>query len=63
MAKRLDSLAHIRTMFFTMGVAHLSGDGGVIELLKQKGFTVEPVFSSKKFHQINILMKLFNLVG
>jgi len=48
MAKRLDSLAHIRTMFFTMGVAHLSGDGGVIELLKQKGFTVEPVFSSKK---------------
>lgn len=48
MARRLDSLAHIRTMFFTMGVAHLPGENGVIELLKKRGFTVEPVFSSKK---------------
>ena len=48
MARRIDSLARVRTMFFTMGVAHLPGEAGVIELLKQKGFSVDPVFSSQK---------------
>lgn len=48
MARRLDSLMQIRTMFFTMGVAHLPGELGVLQLLRHKGFIVEPVFSSKK---------------
>ena len=46
MARRMDSLAHIRSMFFTVGVAHLPGDSGVITQLRQKGFRVDPVFSN-----------------
>ncbi len=48
MAMRMDSLSKERSMVFAVGAAHLPGDKGVIELLKQRGFTVEPVFSSKK---------------
>lgn len=48
MAMRMDSLSKLRSMVFAVGAAHLPGDKGVIELLKEKGFTVEPVFSSKK---------------
>jgi uncharacterized protein YbaP (TraB family) len=46
MASRMDSLAHARTMFFTVGVAHLPGDSGVITLLRKKGFRLDPVFST-----------------
>lgn len=48
MARRMDSLAHVRSMFFTVGAAHLPGDSGVINLLKKKGYELEPVFSSQK---------------
>lgn len=48
MAMRMDSMSHVRTMVFAVGAAHLPGDDGLIELLKQKGFTLTPVFSSKK---------------
>jgi uncharacterized protein YbaP (TraB family) len=48
MAMRMDSLSHERSMVFAIGAAHLPGDEGLISLLKQKGFTVSPVFSSKK---------------
>src|SRR5215203_1631128 len=48
MARRMDSLSAIRTMFFAVGAAHLPGDSGVITLLRHKGFTVEPVYSSQK---------------
>jgi uncharacterized protein YbaP (TraB family) len=48
MARRMDSLAHVRSMFFSVGAAHLPGDSGVINLLKSKGYNLEPVFSSQK---------------
>ncbi len=48
MAMRMDSLGHERSMMFAVGAAHLPGNEGLIALLKQKGFTVTPVFSSKK---------------
>lgn len=48
MARRMDSLSSIRTMFFAVGAAHLAGDSGVIDLLRKRGFSVDPVFSSAK---------------
>lgn len=50
MARRIDSLTALRTMFVAVGSAHLPGDSGVIQLLQKRGFTVEPVFSSKKIN-------------
>ncbi len=48
MARRIDSLISIRTMFLAIGAAHLPGDSGVISLLRRKGFILDPVFSNKK---------------
>ena len=48
MVYRMDSMARIRSNFFAVGAAHLPGTDGLIELLEQKGFSVEPIFSSKK---------------
>lgn len=48
MARRMDSLAHIRSSFFAVGAAHLPGTDGVIDLLRAQGYTVEPVVGSRK---------------
>ncbi|MFL9481953.1 TraB/GumN family protein [Chitinophagaceae bacterium LWZ2-11] len=48
MARRMDSLIAFRNMFFAIGSAHLAGDSGVINMLRSRGFTVEPVISNKK---------------
>lgn len=48
MARRMDSLSAIRSMVFAVGAAHLPGADGLIELLKEKGFDLQPVFSTKK---------------
>ena len=48
MAYRMDSLAAVRSMVFAVGAAHLAGDSGVINLLRKKGFDVQPVFSATK---------------
>lgn len=46
MARSMDSLSRLRSMFYAVGAAHLPGDSGVIKLLRQKGFTVTPVIST-----------------
>ena len=48
MARRMDSLAHIRSMLFAIGAAHIPGREGVINLLRKRGFIVTPVFSSNR---------------
>jgi len=48
MARRLDSLGKTRSVFCAVGAAHLPGDSGVLNLLRKRGFTVTPVFSSRK---------------
>lgn len=50
MTRRMDSLLTFRSMFFAVGAAHLPGDSGVISLLRKEGYSVTPVFSSKKIN-------------
>ena len=61
MARRIDSLTDVRSMFVAIGAAHLPGDSGVIQLLRSRGFTVEPVFSSKKIPATEYAKKLENI--
>lgn len=61
MARRMDSLSAFRSMFFAVGAAHLPGDSGVISLLKKRGFTVEPVFSSRKLEPSQYQVKEVDL--
>ncbi len=39
----LESLARNKPTFFAVGAAHLPGEEGLINLLKRRGYTVEPV--------------------
>lgn len=48
MAWRMDSLSAVRPTFFAVGAAHLPGDSGVVQLLRNRGLRVEPVFSAKQ---------------
>src|SRR6185503_13333637 len=57
MARRMDSLSAIRSMFFAVGAAHLPGDSGVIAMLRAKGFEVTPVVSSKKIDPSKYILK------
>lgn len=57
MVRRMDSLSAIRGTFFAVGTAHLPGDDGIIALLRQQGFTVEPVFSHQKIDAKNYKYK------
>ena len=61
MAWRMDSLSRVRSMVFAVGAAHLPGAGGLINLLKAKGFTVEPVFYSKKIKSADYKFKEVNI--
>jgi uncharacterized protein YbaP (TraB family) len=48
MSHRIDSLVRIRSTVFAVGAAHLPGEEGLIDLLIKKGYTISPVFSSRK---------------
>lgn len=48
MANRMDSIMQGQTLFAAVGTAHLPGEKGVIELLRKKGYVVEPVFSKNR---------------
>jgi len=43
MAKNFVKIAKKNTVFCAVGAAHLPGETGVIQLLRKKGYTVEPV--------------------
>lgn len=58
MARRIDSLARIRTTCCLVGAAHLPGEKGVISYLRQRGFSVEPVMSSRYFPAEQVMKML-----
>lgn len=43
MARSLDSLAKTGSVFSGVGAAHLGGKKGIIQLLREKGYTLKPV--------------------
>ncbi|MCB0397383.1 MAG: TraB/GumN family protein, partial [Flavobacteriales bacterium] len=43
MAARMDSIMQTKSLFTGIGAAHLPGDPGVINLLRQMGYTIRPV--------------------
>jgi len=57
MSAKMDSLMHLQSMFTAVGAGHLPGDKGIIALLKQKGYTVEPVFSSQRISAADYKIK------
>mgnify|MGYP003575172891 CR=1 FL=1 len=48
MVQQMDRLMQEKTLFTAVGAGHLAGSKGVIALLKQKGYQVEPVFSANR---------------
>lgn len=44
MVKSIDSLAKTGSLFSAVGAAHLGGKKGIITLLRDKGYTVTPIF-------------------
>jgi uncharacterized protein len=48
MADSIEKHSHEESSFYAIGVGHLCGHHGVIELLRKKGFTVTPVHSENK---------------
>ena len=54
MSRTLDSIMHLGKVFAGIGAAHLPGNHGVIQLLKNKGYTVKPLVSkaSEKGRQL-----------
>jgi uncharacterized protein YbaP (TraB family) len=42
-ATTIDSVIKTKSLFSGVGAAHLPGENGVIELLRKKGYTVEPI--------------------
>lgn len=46
MAESIDSLVKKGSLFAAVGAAHLAGKQGIIQLLRNKGYTVTPVFDA-----------------
>ncbi|RZK04643.1 MAG: TraB/GumN family protein, partial [Flavobacterium sp.] len=44
MTRSIDSLARKGSLFAAVGAAHLAGKTGIIQLLRDKGYTVSPVY-------------------
>lgn len=65
-AANIDSVLQHNSLFSGIGAAHLPGSDGVIELLRRKGYTVEPVkgrFNRKSHSERDKLEKLLKPVS
>ena len=61
MVKKMDSLMKAKSLFTAVGAGHLAGKKGVIELLRQRGYRVEPVFSSNRIKATDYQLKAASL--
>ncbi len=59
MAASIEKITSTKTAFFAVGCGHLLGSYGILNILRQKGFGVSPVFSVKK----SDLNAVTNMVG
>ncbi|HYC30348.1 MAG TPA: TraB/GumN family protein, partial [Chitinophagaceae bacterium] len=57
MADKMDSLIQKKSFVVAVGTAHLPGKKGIIELLRERGYTVEPVFTTSRTHANNYSIK------
>ncbi|WP_298893465.1 TraB/GumN family protein [uncultured Psychroserpens sp.] len=57
----LDSLMHKKTVFSGVGAAHLAGEKGMLQMLKDRGYTVKPLTSKQTDFAKNEKEKLENL--
>ena len=57
MVLKMDSLIQAKSYVVAVGTAHLPGKQGMIELLRQKGYRVEPVFTTSRTHASNYAIK------
>ncbi|MGV3657741.1 MAG: TraB/GumN family protein [Chitinophagaceae bacterium] len=57
MVAKMDSLMKGKTLFTAVGAGHLAGSKGVIALLRQKGYQVEPVFSANRIQATDYRLK------
>ena len=57
MVQKMDSLMKGKSLFTAVGAGHLAGTKGVITLLRQKGYKVEPVFSANRIKAADYKLK------
>lgn len=50
MVAKIDSLLKTQSLFTAVGLAHLPGKDGIIELLEKRGYTVSPVITTTRTH-------------
>lgn len=58
----IDSVLKNKTLFSGVGAAHLPGDDGVIELLRKKGYSVEPIMPKFSKKSLVIREKLEKMI-
>jgi hypothetical protein len=61
MAERIENVIHDQSTFIAIGTAHLVGKEGLIQLLRNKGYQVRPVFSN--YHPTHATASNVNLAN
>lgn len=59
----LDSIAHDKSVFAGVGAAHLPGEKGMLNLLRQKGYTVKPLTSNQTQKAQNDKQKIEDFIA
>lgn len=57
MVEKMDSLMRSKSFVVAVGTAHLPGEKGMIALLREKGYTVDPVYTTSRTHANDYAIK------